>query len=122
MKIEKIEDLEIWRESILFSKNAYLLVNTKIIKLDKEMSAQIRRALISISSNIWEDFGRKTNKDFIKFLSYTLWSLNEVKTQFYLSYMLGYITKEELNKILSEATELIKKTKWFMSYLNKTSF
>jgi four helix bundle protein len=52
MKIEKIEDLEIWRESMLFSKNAYLLVNTKIIKLDKEMSAQIRRALISISSNI----------------------------------------------------------------------
>jgi four helix bundle protein len=86
------------------------------------MSAQIRRALISISSNIWEGFGRKTNKDFIKFLSYTLWSLNEVKTQFYLSYMLGYITKEELDKILSETTELIKKTKWFMSYLNKTSF
>ena len=64
-KIQKFEDLNIWKESVKFSVNIYkALKNCK----DFGLRDQIQRSAVSISSNISEGFDRKGNKEFIQFL------------------------------------------------------
>ncbi len=68
MKISKMDDIQVYKESLLLVKEIYQL--TKIILSYKDFSLidQIRRAAISICANIAEGYGRRTKKDFANFL------------------------------------------------------
>ncbi len=78
MKIYRLEDIEVYREALLLTREIYQL--TKIAPLNKDycLIDQIRRAAISVCTNIAEGYGRKTRKDFGQFLSIALGSTNEV--------------------------------------------
>ncbi|MEP4946872.1 MAG: four helix bundle protein [Flavobacteriaceae bacterium] len=69
---------------------------------------QIRRASISISSNIAEGYGRKTNKEFIYFLNVAKASCYEVKPQLYLVLDVNYITKNIFDKTYGVCDEISK--------------
>jgi len=86
------------------------------------LTSQIRRASISIPSNIAEGIGRNSNKETLQFLHISRGSVYEVETQIYLAFDLGYISVEQLNDILRTIEECRKILHGFISYYkNKTT-
>ncbi len=67
---------------------------------------QVRRAAVSIPSNIAEGQGRQTTRDFLKFLSIANGSLREVETQTMIAGRLGYISEQESSELLELAAEV----------------
>lgn len=68
------------------------------------LTSQLRRAAISVPSNIAEGFGRRSTKDFTRFLNIAHGSLMELATQLYIAKELGYISSSQLD----EANEYIQ--------------
>ena len=81
-KIEKFEDLEVWKESISLATEIYTIL--KGCK-DFSLKDQMQRAVVSISSNIAEGFERNSNKEFIQFLYFAKASCGELRTQLYIA-------------------------------------
>ncbi|MEO1263957.1 MAG: four helix bundle protein [Bacteroidota bacterium] len=102
--------LEIWKRSRAFVKEIYL--TTK--KFPKEelfgLTAQIRKAVISIPSNIAEGCGRSSNAQLVHFLDISIASNCEVETQLYVSYDLEYVSEKDLNRLVQEAVEIRRMT------------
>ena len=78
---------------------------------------QIRRASLSVSSNIAEGFECNNNKQFLRFLNYSKGSLGELRSQIYLLKEVDYISEEEFNDLTNQSLNLIKKVKSLMNYL-----
>ncbi len=72
------------------------------------LSLQIRRAVVSIESNIAEGNGRDTNKDYLRFLYVSRGSLYEVETQLLIAKDLGYITDDEYEVVDSQRISVLK--------------
>lgn len=70
------------------------------------LTGQIRRAAVSIPSNLAEGQGRKSTKEFINYLSMVLGSLREVETQVLIAPRLNYLKPEETKAILEIASEV----------------
>lgn len=79
---------------------------------------QIRRATISISSNIAEGFERNTDKEFIYFLYVAKASAAEVRSQLYLAFDLEYFTQSEFENLLNSVTEISKLVSGLIKYLS----
>jgi len=92
MKIEKFEDLEVWKVSMNLSVHIY-----RTLKGCKDFALrdQIQRASVSIPSNISEGFERKSNKEYIYFLHIAQGSCAELRTQLYLAKEVGIILNNE---------------------------
>jgi four helix bundle protein len=104
-KIKNFKDLKIWQGSMAFVEAVYKF--TKIFPQEElyGITGQIRRAAVSIPSNIAEGFMRHHKKEFKQFLFIALASCAEVETQLIISNRLQYITKQELG----ELSEIIDK-------------
>ncbi|OHB66940.1 MAG: four helix bundle protein [Planctomycetes bacterium RBG_13_63_9] len=74
------------------------------------LTSQIRRAAVSIPSNIAEGQGRRTRRDFRRFLSIAVGSVREVETQTLIASRLGYIGEETAQAILDQATQVCRLT------------
>ena len=119
-KIEKIEDLIVWQKSRELVREIYTLTNKGDFLKDYSLKDQIRRASVSVASNIAEGFGRGGNKEFIQFLSISKGSLYELRTQLYIAIDLEYISETEfstLNNLIDEVGKLIN---GFINYLQKS--
>lgn len=104
-KVNKFEDLDVWVESQLFSKEIYQLLSKS---KDYGFKDQIFRASVSISNNIAEGFERKGNKEFKKFLYISKGSCGEVRSMLYLADSLGYIKKPQFEKLYSKSINISK--------------
>ena len=106
--MHNFKDLRIWQLSRCFVKEVYLL--SKKFPADERfgLSQQIRRAVVSIPSNIAEGAGRHTNKEFSHFLDIANGSAFEVETQLILSFDLEYISQTEFDYI-NEKLQMIEK-------------
>ena len=89
-KIQKFEDLNVWKESIKLSVN-YLQGIEKF--KDFGLQDQIHRSAVSIPSNISEGFDMKGNKEFIQFFYIAKGSYSELRTQLYIAIETGTIDK-----------------------------
>lgn len=100
--------LNVWISSISLVKNIYNLTR----KFPKEemfvLTQQLRRAAISIPSNIAEGAGRNSNAQFKIFLQISIGSCFEVETQLIISKELEYISEEELETISKELDSIMK--------------
>ena len=97
-KFNSFEEINSWQKSRIFNKKIYLVTENSNFKKDFDFVRQIRRASLSISSNIAEGFERNTDKEFIYFLYVAKASAGEVRSQLYLAFDMDYITKEEFEK------------------------
>ena len=97
--MHNFKNLKIWQLARYFGKDIYVL--TKKFPEDERfgLTQQIRRAVISIPSNIAEGAGRGTDKDFSHFLDIANGSAFEVETQLILSFDLNYISQTEFDYI-----------------------
>ncbi len=119
-KIDKFEDIQSWKKARELSKIIYTLTNTPAFSKDFAFKDQIRRAVISISSNIAEGFERGGNKEFIQFLFIAKGSCGEIRSQIYLAFDCGYVTKIEFDDIKARAEEISRLIQGFIDYLKTT--
>ena len=119
-KFSSFEEINSWQKSRTFNKKIYQITENKDFKKDYDLVRQLRRASISISSNIAEGFERNTDKEFIYFLYVAKASAGEVRSQLYLAFDLGYITKNEFEALLEAITEISKMLGGFIKYLGSS--
>jgi four helix bundle protein len=106
-KITSFRDLIIWQKGLAIAKETY-----KIAKLfPKEelfaLGSQMRRAAVSISSNIAEGRGRSTRKDFVSFLYTAQGSLSELETQLILAEELYQVDVNAIMQMIQEEQKMI---------------
>jgi four helix bundle protein len=77
----------------------YKLTGDNRFNRDFILKDQIRRAAISVMSNIAEGYARRTNKEFIQFLYIARESASEIQSQLYIALDLGYVSKEEFERV-----------------------
>ncbi len=117
-KIEKFEDLEIWRMARTICQQIEFLIQNTSLKTNYSLKDQIDRSSGSIMDNIAEGFERNGNREFIQFLSIAKGSAGEVKSQSYRAFDKKLISEEQHIK-LNEIVELEKnKIGAMMNYLN----
>ena len=102
------KDLDVWQASTELA----LLLYEKTKCFPKEevysLTSQLRRAVVSVSSNIAEGAARSSNKEFVQFLYIALGSLAEIETQVIIAEKLGYLNDaKELFKRMSSIKQMI---------------
>ncbi|SRR6266481_4456119 len=102
------QDLRVWQSSILLTKSIYIATD-KFPKSELYgLTSQMRRATVSIPSNIAEGKGRNTGKEFAASLYHARGSLMELQTQILLSRDLNLLTTEVANELLNQCTTVGK--------------
>lgn len=100
------QQLLVWQKSMDLVVEVYSITR----RFPKEemfaLTSQIRRAVVSVPSNIAEGAGRKSTRDYLHFLKIANGSLNEVETQMILSERLGYLQPEALNTVAAHISEI----------------
>ena len=97
MTIKHFEDLEAWKFSRRLTNEVYSLTRMERFCRDFSLVDQIKRASISVMTNVAEGFERGSNKDFARFLFIARGSAGEVRSLLYIALDQGYITEEEFN-------------------------
>jgi len=115
--VKSFEDLAVWKDARKFTNKIYNLTN----KFPKEelygLTSQIRRATVSIMSNIAEGFDRRSDKELSNFLSMARGSSSEVQNDLYIALDLKYISKEDFRIMYAEAKKIAKQINGLMNYL-----
>ena len=101
-------DLTIWKKSIEFVTNVYQITKGFPKEEIYGLTNQLRRASVSIPSNIAEGAARKHNKEFVQFLFVALGSASEIETQLVISKNLKFIGENEYLKLNEEIVEIRK--------------
>lgn len=117
-EIKSYKDLLIWQKGIQIVTLVYQL--TSAFPKDEifSLSNQIKRASVSVPSNIAEGYGRNSEKSFSHFLDISRGSLFEIETQLLIANKLGFITNQTLYKeILSQIEEESKMINGFSKTL-----
>jgi len=118
--IERFEDIEAWQKARELTREIYRITNQGAFVKDFGLRDQIRRAAVSIMSNIAEGFGRGGNKEFIQFLSTAKGSASEVEAQLYVALDAEYITKDQFQQLYGLAQSSGKMIGGFIRYLQKS--
>lgn len=113
------KNLDAWKFSMTLANEIYLLTK----KYPKEelygLTAQTKRAAVSIPANIAEGLGRQYKKDTIQFLHISRGSLYELETLLNIAVMTKIITEEEFNTILPYLEKALQVLNGFINYNQK---
>lgn len=120
--ITKIEDLIIWQESRALVKRIFEMTSRDQFSREFFLKDQIKRCSVSVMSNIAEGYGRGGNKEFVQFLYIANGSLNELKSQLYISFDFNLISEEELNKYLLDLYKIENMIKAFARKIKASEF
>ena len=115
--IKSYKDLLIWQKGIDIVINLYQLVEDFPKEEIYALSSQLKRASVSIPSNIAEGYGRNSTQSYIHFVSISRGSLFELETQLLIAKKLNFIKNESLlSELMNQITE---ESKMMNSFLNK---
>jgi four helix bundle protein len=107
-KIERFEDLIAWQKARELTSSIYKVTRKSAFAKDFGLSGQIQRATISIMSNIAEGFERGRLREFHQFLSTAKASCAEVRAQLYASFDIGYLEKDDFDRLIAQAEEVAR--------------
>ena len=116
-RIERFEEIEAWQAARELANLVYDLSDKGAFAKDWALRDQIRRAAVSVMSNIAEGFEGQTNRSFIAYLYRAKGSAGEVRCQLYLAQDRGYVSKDELAAAQAVAEKTACLTAGFISYL-----
>ena len=101
-------NLIVWQKSMQFSRQVYRLIERFPAAEKYALSDQVRRAVVSVPSNIAEGCGRASNRDYAHFLSIARGSLYETMTQLEMAKELGYLeTIDEVETLAAEISRML---------------
>ncbi|QDU25332.1 hypothetical protein ETAA8_03970 [Anatilimnocola aggregata] len=116
--IRSYRDLIVWQEAISLAKSVYKLSANFPRREVYGLTSQIRRASISIPSNIAEGLARNSTREYLRFVSIALGSLAELETQLCLSVELEFCTQQQVDPVLKIAEILGRRIHALQSSLN----
>jgi four helix bundle protein len=117
-KFERFEDIEAWQKGRTLMREVYRLTDEESFSRDHAFRDQMRRAAVSVVSNIAEGFARRTNREFTQFLYVSHGSVAEVQAQLYAAFDLGRINKGRFDQLYSLCDEVSKMTMGLIKYLS----
>jgi four helix bundle protein len=106
MKITKFEDLECWQEATSLAIEIYRISSEGELGKDFGFRDQLRRAAVSIASNIAEGKERETPAEFIRFLYIAKGSAGELRTQIYIAKEIGYLSDDKYQELKGKIERL----------------
>ena len=118
--ISKFEDIEAWQLAREMTKMIYAISNDGAFARDFGLRDQIRRASVSIMSNIAEGFERGGDKEFFQFVSLAKGSSGEVRAQLYVALDAGYIDRQTFSRLSDMATQINRMLAGLMKYLRSS--
>src|ERR1039457_3688500 len=119
-KIERFEDMLSWQKARELTRHVYKVSKQGDFVKDFELRGQIRRASISIMSNIAEGFERGGDKEFAQFLSNAKGSCGEVRCQLYAALDEKYLREAEFKQPSEQSLEVNRLISGFMTYLRRS--
>lgn len=120
VKIERFEEIEGWKKGRELCQWVYKVTNQRAFARDYGLRDQMRRAAISVISNIAEGFESQSDQTFIRHLYIAKGSSGEVRAQSYAALDLSYVTQEEFDILYKIATETSRLVAGFIKYLETT--
>lgn len=118
MRGHNFRELNVWKQAVVFVTEIYILTRTFPQEEIYGLTSQIRRAAISIPSNIAEGSGR-SSKDFTRFLDMSLSSAYEVETQLVIAQNLAYISIDDFQRMIEILKSIENQLHGLSKYLNK---
>ncbi|TDO73656.1 four helix bundle protein [Flavobacterium chryseum] len=115
--MHQFKELLIWKKSRLFCSKIYSITSTFPNEEKFGITNQLRRASVSVPSNIAEGSSRNSNKDFARFLEIAIGSAYEVETQLLISSDLGFMNEESTTELINMLEEITKMTSRFRATL-----
>lgn len=107
-KIYSYKGLDVWKKSLAVVKDIYRITNSFPRSEIFGLTNQIRRAAVSIPSNIAEGHSRNSRNEFKQFLFISLGSAAELETQLIISHEVGFLTKDDLSLLTCKIDEVGK--------------
>ena len=117
---QKFEDIEAWQKARELTKEIYKVSKERAFSKDFGLRDQMRRAGVSVMSNIAEGFERSGTGEFMQFLSIAKGSVGEVKSQLYVAIDQEYLDKKTFNRLYTLASDVSKMTAGLMNYIRKS--
>ena len=108
MRVRRFEDLLAWQKARQLTREVYRLTNAPLFSRDFGLCDQIRRASVSIMSNLAEGFDRASRAEFHRFIVISKGSCAEVRSLFYVALDAGYITANEFDTAGAMADEVAR--------------
>jgi four helix bundle protein len=105
-KVEGFEDLLVWQKGMEVVKQVYLVSRQGELGRDFALRDQLRRAAISIPTNIAEGFERASRKEYLSFLNYAKGSTGEVRSLLNVAAELGYLEPSKYEVLRQAVLEL----------------
>ena len=100
--------LEVWKKSMMLAKEIYGATRAFPKSEEYGLTSQLRRAAVSVPSNLAEGSARQGKREFKQFINIAQGSLSELDTQLDLANMLGYLDQELHEKLINDVTDISK--------------
>ena len=108
MQVKSYQDLIAWQKAVTLVTEVYAITTQFPGNEIYGLTSQLRRASVSIPSNIAEGHGRATKGEYIQFLGHARGSLCEVQTQIFIAHRLGYVPQERKENVIAMTDELAR--------------
>ncbi|NNE98977.1 MAG: four helix bundle protein [Pyrinomonadaceae bacterium] len=115
----RFEDIDAWKKARILTKEIYLMTSTTGFSRDFRLRDQIRRSTVSISANIAEGQGRRSDREFANFVNIALGSLAETKSHQYMALDLKFINQKQFQEIYGKLDEVGRMTFGLCKHLRK---
>ena len=115
--IVRFEDIEAWQTARDLTRLVYELTNEGTFARDFGLRDQMRRAAVSVMSNIAEGFESRTSRLFVEYLGRAKASAGEVRAQAYVALDVGYIDQSEFERLFDLADKSSRQISRFITYL-----
>ena len=119
---KKFEEIECWKRARQLTRRVYSITNEPAFAQDFGLKDQIRRASVSVMSNIAEGYDRSGTAEFVHFLTTAKGSASEVKCQLYVAIDQGYIQEDCFEELSELATETGSMVAGLMRYLRGSGY
>jgi four helix bundle protein len=119
MENKDYTDLDVWKEARKLVSGIYSLVKSFPEDEKYALTSQLKRAAISVPSNIAEGVGRQHKNERIQFLYISRGSLYEIETQLFLALDQSFLSEKSLKDILDQITSCKKLIQGYINYLKK---
>lgn len=120
--IVRFEDLDAWKIARELTREIYRVTGDERFARDFGLKDQIRKASVSIMSNIAEGFERDGNKEFCNFLSIGKGSAGEVRSQLFVAFDQEYVSRAEFERLYDRARECGRVIAGLSNYLRRSGF
>ncbi|MCX7841000.1 MAG: four helix bundle protein [Anaerolineae bacterium] len=119
--ITRFEEIEAWQTARELTRLVYTLTNQGAFARDFGLRDQMRRAAVSILSNIAEGFESRTRRLFIEYLGRAKASAGELRAQAYVALDVGYLTQEQFAQLFDLVDKCSRQISRFMTYLERSN-